>query len=165
MNTMELSRHRDFRYTFTPERGKNGRWGGYVLEIYQPYGDIELPRYAGRYNIPPTFRSEKDAVVQAQEVARRLSTGELSPISEKIEENIGDYKIIASGRLVLSSLKWEPTLTIKSRRKCNKGATQDFNDVHSALRRNPFREPGAAAKFALERGKDIVLRYIPGLKI
>lgn len=137
----------------------------YVLRLRQPIGEVRMPRTALRYDIPDTFKTQQEAFSIGLVVAKRIADGELSASKSEIEKKFRDYALHGSAVFQLATEQWEPTLRIVSRKKENKGATQDLSDEQTHLQRNPFPTPERASEYAIEFGERLVLGFVPGLKV
>jgi hypothetical protein len=161
---MELLHHEGIRYTLHTERAGD-KVRAFVVCTRQEPGEAMFPRIGARYDIAEVFTTPTDAFSSGLATARRLAAGELSPGQPEVKKSVGEYQLIASAAYQIETMRWEPTLRIKSKRATNKGAVQDLLDEQTPLQRNPCPTPARATEYALEHGEKLVLKLIPGLRV
>jgi hypothetical protein len=161
---MELIRHGDNRYTLNSDNS-NGHFNFFVLQIRQPFGDAETPRFANKVNLVGQYKNQHEAHNDALLIAEQFEKGEIRANHERIKKTIRDYELIGSASFRTNIHKWQPMLQIISKKEKNRGAKQDFSAPDSALARNLFDSPSSASKNAIDYGERVVLGFIGGLHI
>jgi hypothetical protein len=162
---MELDRDGDYRHVLRLHQDSSGRYMGSICRFLQPVGEAEPPRYGSRFPVG-SYANRVEAFEDGRRIVRKIIAGETHPeVAPRQKQRHDEYLLIASATFRIFDLKWEPQLTIVSRRAENKGARQEFEDGATALKSNGGDTAQKAVQFALQLGERMILGFVPGLTV